>query len=555
MNTNFNTCKNLAPLASDTLSFGAMKKNEFSGVDLLVVNKFKAPVYKFNDNNDLQAWCTDEINKIKDKDYKGRQPETTEQRKYMLKEWFDYVLEENDGYTSTMALLILDGITKDLSEDNDTIPPVLNKRVLADTMAEIQDKARANKNFQANFSKMYQINLQNFYTQDIEETDDNGVKMGGKTGWIVIPSQEHDPENFNDNVNKLKALSYKTWCTKSFNAEPYLSEGDFHVYLDNGKPKLGVRFVGDEIQEIQGERNNGLIPADYYDEAMKHIENNELKLSNKGLREIKDTKELLAKIKDTKQAIKDSGIDTTNPKDVYEFFGMECTENDDGTMTLSEYKPPENGILYSDIGINEEVLFKKANIKYIEEDADFYDSQITSLANLKLIGGDANFRFSQITSLANLKLIGGDVYFMDTKIKDLGNLQSIGKNANFQNSKIKDLGNLQSIGKNANFEHSQITSLGNLQSIGGYAVFQESQITSLGNLQSIGGNANFFKSKVTSLGNLQSIGKNAYFQRSQIKDLGNLQSIGENAYIGNSKLVAADFNNIKVGGDIITKAA
>ena len=44
--------------------------------------------------------------------------------------------------------------------------------------------------------------------------------------------------------------------TKSKNAEPYLSEGDFHIYLDEGKPRLGVRFDGDEIVEIQGQENN-----------------------------------------------------------------------------------------------------------------------------------------------------------------------------------------------------------------------------------------------------------------------------------------------------------
>ena len=187
MNTNFNTYQSLAPLGSDTLSFGAMKKKEFNGVDLLVANKFKAPIEKFNDNKDLQAWCADKINKIKDKDYKGRQPATKEQRKHMLKEWFNYVLEENDSYTSTMALLILDGITKDLNKDNDNVPLVLNQRVLADTMSEMQDKAREDKNFQANFNKMYQLNLQNFYTKDIEETDDDGVKIGGKDGLGAYP--------------------------------------------------------------------------------------------------------------------------------------------------------------------------------------------------------------------------------------------------------------------------------------------------------------------------------------------------------------------------------
>ena len=96
---------------------------------------------------------------------------------------------------------------------------------------------------------------------------------------MIIPSEEHDPENFEANVEKLKALSYKTWCTKSFNAKPYLTKGDFHIYLEDGEPKLGVRFVNDKIQEIQSEKNNGKFPIGYFDILQKHISENNLNLA------------------------------------------------------------------------------------------------------------------------------------------------------------------------------------------------------------------------------------------------------------------------------------
>ena len=47
---------NLAPLKCDTISFGAMKKSEFEGIDLLVVNQFKAPIQTFKKNKDFQKW-------------------------------------------------------------------------------------------------------------------------------------------------------------------------------------------------------------------------------------------------------------------------------------------------------------------------------------------------------------------------------------------------------------------------------------------------------------------------------------------------------------------
>ena len=48
---------NLAPLRCDTVSFGTLKKTQFSGIDLLIVNKYKAPIEKFNTNDDFQKWC------------------------------------------------------------------------------------------------------------------------------------------------------------------------------------------------------------------------------------------------------------------------------------------------------------------------------------------------------------------------------------------------------------------------------------------------------------------------------------------------------------------
>ena len=47
------------PLAYDTISFGAMKKTMFDGIDLAVIQKFSAPIEKFNSNEDLQDWANE----------------------------------------------------------------------------------------------------------------------------------------------------------------------------------------------------------------------------------------------------------------------------------------------------------------------------------------------------------------------------------------------------------------------------------------------------------------------------------------------------------------
>ena len=334
-------------------------------------------------NDDLQNWAGDKAKVIANKDFGGRQAETKIQRKAMLKEWADYVFNENDAYTNTTALLILNAITKDLKPDNDNIPPALNKGVLADCIYEIDKNTKRDQKYQFDLNKMYQNKLRAFYMDDIE-TDTGEYD----TKWVIIPSKEHDPENFEANVEKLKTLSYKTWCTKSNNAEPYLAEGDFHVYLENGKPKLGVRFVGDEIQEIQGERNNNRIPIDYLDVMQNHISENNLKLTNDAKDEIKSAERTRKKITKIKKDLKDA-IENNDVKTIYKYFGIEVEEDKDGYLTISKYEQPSDDYTFQDLGIDENKLFKK--VKTIKGNADFKNSQVTNLENLEVIGGNADF--------------------------------------------------------------------------------------------------------------------------------------------------------------------
>ena len=234
---------------NSTISFKAMKKADFRGIDFAVVEKFKAPIERFNALIDFQNWAGNLVEKIINTNFLGGKAETVAQRKGMLKDWFNYVIEENGAYTKAIQLLILSAITKNLREKDDNLPPTLNKGVLADCINDLNNELEKDKKTLFDFNKMYQNKLRTYYLEDTK-TGENGTK------WVVIPSKEHDPKNFESNVEKLKTLSHKTWCTKSYNAEPYLKEGDFHVYLEDGEPKIGVRFIGDTIQEIQGELNN-----------------------------------------------------------------------------------------------------------------------------------------------------------------------------------------------------------------------------------------------------------------------------------------------------------
>ena len=471
ININSNISKN------QPFSFKAMKKADFRGINFAVVEKFKAPIEKFDVLTDFQNWAGNLVEKIKNTNFLGRQAETAAQRKEMLKDWFNYVIEENGAYTKAIQLLILSAITKNLGEEDDNLPPTLNKGVLANCVSDLNNELEKDKKAQFDFNKMYQNKLRAFYSDDTKT-----VEIGTK--WIVIPSKEHDPVNFESNVDKLKTLSHKNWCTKSYNAEPYLSEGDFHIYFENGEPKIGIRFIGNEIQEIQGELNNSTIPIQFFDKVKEYLDTNKFLLSKNTKERLNSTKSLKLEIKKIKQDLA-KAIKSNDATQIYEYFGFRV-KNNNGDLILSKYRQPHSNFTFKDIGIDENNLFKHV-IK---------------------IEGTANFNYSNLKSLYNLKSIKG--------------------NAIFWNSQIKNLGNLEFIGQSAFFSYSKVKSLNKLKIIQGDAIFTESNIIDLGSLLSIG-NA-------------------ALFDQCCVSNLGNLKTIGGDIYLQNSNLKLADFKNIKIGG-------
>lgn len=563
-----------------------MKKGELGAVNRYVFeNCFpkeqKPDIQKFKAIEEFYALCKDFVERMlpQDNNYGGRHEETKMQRKNMMAEWYNYVTQENEAYTGAMQLMILKSITKNLKQNDDTLPPVLNKGVLADTIVEMQSKLNQNEKAQLNFDKEYRLNLQKSILVEDKVLDEN------LNGWIIIPSYKNDSENFEANVNKLKTLSHNNWCTKSFNAEPYLKEGDFHVYMEKGKPKLGVRFIGDEIQEIQGENNNSKIPIEYSNIALEHIKNYEL--TSNAETELKKLDLAKAEIKKIKSKFP-NGLENASTQEILEALGIKCKKDKDGLLIVSHYGSCKSNCSYSDLAIDENKLFKDikaiegdaifegtrvtdlgnlqsiggcanfsssrvlnlGNLRRIGKDADFRNSQITNLAKLESIGNIAWFTNSQVTNLGNLRLIGGSAHFSNSKITDLGNLESIGENAHFDGSQVVSLGNLKTIGRRADFHNSKITSLNHLQSIGEAAWLYDSQITDLGDLRSIGDDVDFHNSKITSLGKLESIGGWADFRNSQVKDLGNLKFVGGKVFIGDSYLTKKDFDSIDVRGQI-----
>jgi len=481
---------NLTPAKADTVSFKAMKKSQFGETDRFIVEKFKAPIEKFNNVEDLHNWANEKTDIIRKKNFKGRTREADLQRKYIIKEWIDYLTFENTAYKPAMNFLIISAITSKLKKNSDNLPPTLDKGVLAATVSELEEKTKTTPKASLNFLKLYQNKLRAYY---MEDTDTGEVE----TKWVVIPSKKNDPENFESNVEKLKALSHKNWCTKSFNAKPYLEEGDFHIYLESGKPKIGIRHEGNEVVEIQGEKNDGKISTQYFNEFKKHSKEKDLKFSEEIQNVIKNAQRTEQEIERIKKDLGEAyNLETLDDvKKVFEYFGVGTTTNQDNTLSIEKYARVNHYHTFSDLGFEENKFFQY--ISKINQSAVFAGSKITSLGILEEIGEDAIFGNSEITCLGNLWKIGGNADFDDSLIKNTGNLKIIGGNARFKNSKIVSLSNLRVIGGSANFNGSQIIHLGDLRVIGEDADFRVSRITNPGNLRKIGWRIWLEKSKLT----------------------------------------------------------
>ncbi len=402
--------------------FGAMKKSQFKGLDLLCVNTFKAPIEKYNSNSDLQNWASKKlVTDVFSKDLEGRTPRVTIERKSVMENWKDF-LSNAKTISAAAGLVIMSSIFGKLSPKNDDVPPPLNEEALNKTLQQVSE------NPNANFQKSYLKTLKNEII---------GFDIDNYTGWIKIPSKDNDEANYEKNLEKLKLLSSSSWCTKASGADTHLMRGNFHIYYDKGQPKLGVQMsYPDEIDEIQGVENDFSVPANYYDVMNNFIKENHLSLSDKADDTMYRTKQHIRDLKLAQESLKED-INNKNYTNILKYFNIERTENPDGTAVLSAY---HDYIDYKTLGIDVQDMLK--DVVEIKGDCDLRKAKVTDLSNLKTIGGFADFTDSQISNLSNLKSIGRGAIFKNSNVKELNSLESC-PNLNVSYSEIKELPNFK----------------------------------------------------------------------------------------------------------------
>lgn len=276
-------------------SFTALKKSIFKDIDFAVVEKFKAPIEKFRSIEDFQSWAEEECYKLCLNDFGGRTGQVRYKRESMICDWDQYL--NNSNLSNSEKLLILKGITKDLKPNNENILPVYNRKILEKTLNELKTNLVQDKKLQFDFGKMYKKNLAEMYMEHSSVGKD-------ESKWIIIPSKDNDPIHFKENVEKLQTLSPSEWCTKYTGADFHLSNGDFHIYIEKGKPKVALRLNDGLVQEINGEHNDFSIPKEYVKLTKDYLLENELITTEKA-------NEILLKsefddIKKEKEVVKDN---------------------------------------------------------------------------------------------------------------------------------------------------------------------------------------------------------------------------------------------------------
>jgi hypothetical protein len=494
-----------------TIPFTAMKKSDFSGIDLFVVENEKSPIEKFNSNEEFQNWARLKTLNIFNKNYEGRKSSTKNDRYDVLSEWMRYFVQydKNKKYSPATQLMVFHSITSNLKTNEDKLPPTFNRDAFKATIDEIEERLKLNPKEKFSFRQIYRKNL--FLTLGITPNSNPY-----EPHWVYIPSKIHDPENFELNVKKLEAVSDLYWCTAYKNAANwYLQDKDMHIYVENLKPKVAVVTTADnKLWELQSKWNNHVPPIEYMDNVVSPY------LNEKNIKN--DDKRFICKYIETgfKKQIKDfhQTVNKNNIKEILNYFGIEATKDKkDGLYIISHYgmekaKNNENYFQhFEDFGINENDLFKF--IKEIKDYANFQDTNVTNLGNLKRIGGNALFTESKLNNLSKLEYIGGDALFKDSLISDLGNLKEIGGDACFDDSMITSLGQLKRIGGYADFKNCFVTTLNNLEEIGKILTINNANITDFGNLRKIGYAlfGNIYGAEIKHCKNLKYIGEGGTF--------------------------------------------
>jgi hypothetical protein len=176
----------------------------------------------------------------------------------------DFVLDQNTAFSYILLKMAFDG-----SKEKEKDPTF---KINAKAVSVLENKIRSSRGQPFNIKEAYQGILNDLNAGDMEP---DPVNPGN--GWLRIKSKINDPEGYEENLQKL--IDYSTpngWCTAAGYGVDYLKNGDFWLYLENNQARVAIRFAGDSIAEIRGQRNES--PFEYLEPILSFIQKKKFKI-------------------------------------------------------------------------------------------------------------------------------------------------------------------------------------------------------------------------------------------------------------------------------------
>ncbi|MDR1951992.1 MAG: hypothetical protein LBQ37_00565 [Elusimicrobiota bacterium] len=488
------------------------------------------------------------------------------ERRENFERWQKVLANENPFVRVMVMRELIQGVYK----TSDKLPMRYNKTPYEAAMERIEKNPKG------------KLNFVNTYNDEVNKWAKEGQEqMVLDTGtWYRIKSRTNDPDNYKENVERLRGISAQAWCTRNYKSAQMLSEGDFWIFVDKkGKTKICLRFndfgkgkytTGKKIGqphenvlvEIQDEFNMGHIPTEYTDEILAlytdYLGNPPAEMHGRwanvqlpDILKISKDRQVGAEVwrtaKTTEDKLKGLGIGyVKNDNGKYEILGTELFEK------LKGVKENVDGI-FADIetvtaGADDDIFFKGINITslgalktitagnvYIESEA-----ALTSLGELETVNGNLSIRDKAISSLGNLKTVTGTLYLNGAKqIRTLEKIEFLG-GLHAMSSGLKSLGNLSTIERNCDISYTNLHHLGNLQVVGGALDISGTDIRSLMNVKSVGGKLEVNNKVFNDLGVVKEIGGALDLRKNK-----NLTSLGKNLEkVGTIKLEGSDITSL-----------
>lgn len=183
--------------------------------------------------------------------------------------WWSYINEE-EIYSQDPAFQF--SILKPMIESSPSTkkngPPPVNGEIIAGIWQDIHEKGVDQMNILKKYKKLA-------VAEEKKRSESEGAietSQGGR--WIRIKGKQNsaNDQEFRKNVDRLKSLSQSTgWCTGRGMAEPYLSKGDFYLYLIGDNAVVAIRLDGNRVAEIRGKFNDQKQLNPYWQEVINFL--------------------------------------------------------------------------------------------------------------------------------------------------------------------------------------------------------------------------------------------------------------------------------------------